>query len=164
MIDMIKLMISRSSRSSRGDRDLAGHGSLRAVAAGLGMLAMLFVSGCLGSGQASAVDVPQARDALKAAMEQWKSGGDLKSVELSGTKVVASDPEWAAGAKLIDYQILDDGKSEGVNLRVAVKLTLSNLDKDNDKGKGKGKPVEKKASYVVGTSPSVTVYRDVMRR
>jgi hypothetical protein len=161
VIDMIELMISRSSRSSRGDRDSRGHRSLRTLAAGLGMLAMLFVSGCLGSG-ASAVDVPVARDALKAAMEQWKSGGDIKSVELSGTKIAAQDPDWAAGAKLVDYQILDDGKSEGVNLRIAVKLTLSNL--DTVKGKDKGKPVEKKASYVVGTSPSVTVYRDVMRR
>jgi hypothetical protein len=164
MIDMIKSMVSRSSRFSRGDRDSRGHRSLRTLAAALGMLTMLFVSACSGLGQASAVDVPQARDALKAAMEQWKSGGDLKSVEVSGTKVAAQDPEWAAGAKLIDYQILDEGKSEGVNLRIAVKLTLSNVNNDKDKGKGTGKPVEKKASYVVGTSPSVTVYRDVMRR
>jgi len=162
MIDMIKLMISRSSCSRRGDRDSRGHKSLRTLAAGVGMLAMLFVSACSGPGQASAVDVPQARDALKAALEQWKSGGDLKSVELSGTKVVAQDPDWAAGAKLVAYQILDDGQSEGVNLRIAVKLTLSNL--DTDKGKDKGKPVEKKASYVVGTSPSLTVYRDIRRR
>jgi hypothetical protein len=119
---------------------------------------MLFASACSGSGQAFAVDVPLARDALKAAMEQWKNGGDLKSVQASGTPVIAQDPEWRAGAKLLDYQILDDGKPEDVNLRVQVKLTLS------DSGKDKGKPVEKKASYVVGTSPSVTVYRDVMRR
>ena len=54
--------------------------------------------------------------------------------------------------------MVDDGKEEDDNLRVQVKLTLSNL------GKDKGKPLEKKASYVVGTSPSVTVYRDIMRR
>ena len=71
--------------------------------------------------------------------------------------MVAQDFEWASGAKLIDYQIVDDGKEEDVNLR-PVKLTLSNV------GKDKEKPVEKKASYVVGTSPSVTVFRDIMRR
>ena len=72
--------------------------------------------------------------------------------------MVAQDFEWAGGAKLIDYQIVDDGKEEDVNLRIPVKLTLKNV------GKDKEKPVEKKASYVVGTSPSVTVFRDIMRR
>ena len=72
--------------------------------------------------------------------------------------MVAQDFEWAQGAKLIDYQVVNDGKEEDANLRVQVKLTLSNL------GKDKGKPVEKKAWYVVGTSPSVTVFRDIMRR
>lgn len=156
MIDPTKT-ISRSPRSIRGDRVFARHRSLRAVAAGLGMLAMLFASAC--SGQPRAVNAPLAREALKAAMEQWKNGGDLQSVQASGTPVTAQDPDWRAGAKLIDYQILDDGKPEDVNLRVQVKLTLSTSDT-----KEKGKPVEKKASYVVGTSPSVTVYRDVMRR
>ena len=155
MIDLART-ISRSPRSIRGDRILSKHRPLRAVAAGLGMLTMLFASAC--SGQPRAVDVPLAREALKATMEQWKNGGDIKSVQASGTPVIAQDPDWRAGAKLMDYQILDDGNPENANLRVQVKLTLSTPDK------GKGKPVEKKASYVVGTSPSVTVYRDVMRR
>ena len=159
MIVMIRTIIAGSPRPPRGDQDSAAQVSRRAFTAGLGTLASLCASSCSGPGQPSAVDVPLARDALKAAMEQWKNGGDLKSVEASGTKVIAQDPDWAAGTKLVDYQILDDGKPEDVNLRVQVKLTLS-----NPGGKDKGKPIEKKASYVVGTSPSVTVYRDVMRR
>lgn len=157
MIDLPKT-ISRAPWYMQGDRTLAKHRPLRAVAAGLGLLTMLFASACSGPGQPHAVDVPLAREALKATMEQWKTGGDLRSVQASGTPVTAQDPDWRAGAKLIDYQILDDGQPEDVNLRVQVKLTLSAPDK------GRGKPVEKKASYVVGTSPSVTVYRDVMRR
>jgi hypothetical protein len=38
---------------------------------------------------------------------------------------------------------------------VYVKIKLAQL--------GKSKAIEKKASYVVGTSPSVTVYRDILR-
>ena len=68
--------------------------------------------------------------------------------------MVAQDFEWAAGAKLLDYQILDE-RSEGRNLRFQVKLKLG--------PQGNKKAAEKKASYVVGTSPSVTVFRDVMR-
>jgi hypothetical protein len=129
----------------------------RWLAAGVVALAALPLSGC-GYSQARPVDAPRAREALKTALDHWKKGEDAKSLESSSTPMVAQDFEWAQGAKLIDYQLVDDGKEEDVNLRVQVKLTLSNL------GKDKGKPVEKKASYVVGTSPSVTVFRDIMRR
>ena len=33
------------------------------------------------------------------------------------------DFDWAAGAKLNDYQIIDDGKAYDANLRVQVELT-----------------------------------------
>jgi hypothetical protein len=130
----------------------------RWLAAGLVALAALPMAGCSGYSQARPVDAPRAREALKIALDHWKNGEDPKSLESSSTPMVAQDFEWAQGAKLIDYQIVDDGKEEDVNLRVQVKLTLANP------GKDKGKPIEKKASYVVGTSPSVTVFRDIMRR
>ena len=72
--------------------------------------------------------------------------------------MTVQDFDWAAGAKLIDYQVIDDGKAYDANLRVQVKLTLSNP------GKDKGKAAEKTVWYVVGTSPSVTVFRDMLRR
>ena len=129
----------------------------RWLAAGVVALAALPLSGC-GLQPGASRRRARAREALKIALEHWKKGEDPKSLESSSTPMVAQDFEWAQGAKLIDYQVVDDGKEEDANLRVQVKLTLSNL------GKDKGKPVEKKASYVVGTSPSVTVFRDIMRR
>ncbi len=70
--------------------------------------------------------------------------------------MTAQDFEWASGAKLLDYQILDEGSVEDANLRVRVKITLGE--------QGKSKAIEKTASYVVGTSPKVTVFRDILRR
>jgi hypothetical protein len=141
----------------RKDRDGSLYGSLRVVGAGLGVLAVLVLSGCSGASRAAAaVDPPLAREALKTALDHWKNGEDPKSLESSAIPMTAQDFEWASGAKLIDYQILDDGKVEDVNLRVQVKITLG--------PQGKSKAVEKKASYVIGTSPSVTVFRDVLRR
>ncbi len=137
-----------------GDRSLSGR--LRAIGAGVGVLAVLVLSGCSGSSRAGAVDAPLAREALKMALDHWKNGEDPNSLASSGTPMTAQDFEWAAGAKLIDYQILDEGKVEDANLRVQVKITLG--------PQGKSKAVEKKASYVIGTSPSVTVFRDVLRR
>ena len=72
--------------------------------------------------------------------------------------MTVQDFDWAAGAKLIDYQLVDDGKAQDANLTVQVKLTLS------DPAKDKGKTTEKKVWYLVGTSPSVTVFRDAFRR
>ncbi len=72
--------------------------------------------------------------------------------------MTVQDLDWAGGAKLIDYQILDDGKALDANLSVRVKLVFDGL------GKTPGKSAEKTVWYLVGTSPSVTVFRDAFRR
>ena len=113
----------------------------------------LLLSGCSGSSHAGAVDAPLARESLKIALDHWKKGEAPKSLLSSATPMTAQDFEWASGAKLLDYQILDEGSEEDANLRVQVKITLGQ--------QGKSKAVEKTASYVVGTSPKVTVFRDI---
>jgi hypothetical protein len=143
-------------RRIEGDASL--YGTLWMLAACLGLLTILFLSGCSGPGQAHAVNPSGAREALTTALEQWKKGEGPKSLESSATPMTVQDLDWAAGAKLIDYQLVDDGKAQDANLLVQVKLTLS------DPGKDKGKGAEKKVWYVVGTSPSVTVFRDMLRR
>jgi hypothetical protein len=72
--------------------------------------------------------------------------------------MTVQDFDWAAGAKLLDYQVVNDGKAYDANLSVQVKLVLSSP------GKEKGNAVEKTVWYLVGTSPSVTVFRDMFRR
>jgi hypothetical protein len=143
-------------RLVREDRDRSFFGSLWVALACLGVLSALMLAGCSGTSQAGAVNASLARESLKVALDHWKKGEDSKSLASSGTPITAQDFEWASGAKLLDYQILDDGREEDSNLRVQVKITLG--------PQGTSKAVEKKASYVVGTSPSVTVFRDIMKR
>ncbi len=151
----VRSAIAIWDRVRANDHDGSLFGSvLVVIATCLGMLAVFMNSGCSGPARASAVDAPRAREALKTALDHWKSGDDLKSLQDSGGPLVAQDFEWAAGAKLLDYEILNE-RNEEANLRFQVKIKLG--------PQGKGKAVEKKASYVVGTSPSVTVFRDVMR-
>jgi hypothetical protein len=145
------------SQARWDDPEISDRGTLGVIAACLAALAILSLSGCSVSSQARAVDPPRAGEALKTALDHWKSGGDPKSLQSSSTPMTAQDYEWASGVKLIDYQIVDDGKDEATNLRVQVKLTLSNP------AKGQAKTIQKQASYVIGTSPSVTVFRDVIR-
>lgn len=71
--------------------------------------------------------------------------------------MTVQDFDWQGGAKLIDYQLLDEGQQRDANLSVKVKLTLAAK-------QGKGKNVEKSVYYLVGTSPSVTVFRDMLKR
>ncbi|HZW34477.1 MAG TPA: hypothetical protein VFF52_27380 [Isosphaeraceae bacterium] len=146
------------SRTNQGD-DLSWYGTLGIVAACLLVLAAMCVMGCSGSSQAHAVDPSRAREALKLALEQWKRGAEPSSLSSSATPMTIQDFDWASGAKLIDYQLVDDGKAYDSNLRIQVKLTL-----DGGRGRGKGTTTEKKVWYLVGTSPAVTVFRDLLRR
>jgi hypothetical protein len=141
----------------RSDRKSSLYGSLGVVAACLAVLATLLFSGCSSYSNAKPVDVSQARDVLKIALDAWKKGESSATLASSSTPMTVQDFEWDSGAKLIDYQLTDDGKPEDANLRIGVKLTLSGK-------QGSAKPLEKKASYVVGTSPRLTVFRDMLRR
>jgi hypothetical protein len=109
------------------------------------------LAGCSGSGGgARPVDAPRAREALKTALDGWKQGVTPASFSTASPAMTVLDLDWMAGAKLVDYQLADDGKDFGPNLHVPVKLTLRTP---------QGKEVKKSVSYVVGTSPSVTVFR-----
>jgi hypothetical protein len=121
-------------------------------------LAALPLAGCWGTGRAHAVDPPRAREALKTALDAWKGGQDPRSLKSSSTPMTVQDLDWAGGARLVDYRILDDGKALDANLSVRVKLVLDGANKKT------GKPAEKTVWYLVGTSPSVTVFRDAFRR
>jgi hypothetical protein len=140
----------------REDRDHSFYGSLWVALACLGVLSALMLSGCSGTSQAGPVNASLARESLKVALDHWKKGEAADSLTSSATPMIAQDFEWSSGAKLLDYRMVDDGKEESANLRVQVKLTLA--------ADGKKKPIEKTATYVVGTSPSVTVFRDIMKR
>jgi hypothetical protein len=140
------------------ERDASLYGTLSIIAVCLAMVAVtMLLPGCSNSSQAHAVDAPQAREALKIALDEWKKGETPQSLTAAATPIVVQDFEWAAGARLINYEIVGDGQPEDANLRAQVKLTLA-------AAKGQGKSTDKKVWYVVGTSPKVTVFRDMMKR
>jgi hypothetical protein len=72
--------------------------------------------------------------------------------------MTVQDFDWAGGARLVDYQVIDDGQAKDANLSIKVKLVL------NAPEQGRSKPTEKSVWYLVTTSPSVTVFRDTFRR
>ena len=107
--------------------------------------------GCSGNG-VEAVDAPGARQALRTTLETWKKGGPIGSLKDQNPSIIAQDMDWEAGATLIKFDVLDDGKDASVSLRIPVELTLQEK---------AGKEVKKKVRYMVGTSPTITVFREI---
>ena len=106
--------------------------------------------GCSNSSSANPVNEPQARDALKIALDAWKKGETSQSLASSSTPMTVQDFEWDTGAKLIDYQLVDDGKGGWPQPPCPGK---AHHDRRTGQREKEAKPAEKKASYVVGTSP-----------
>jgi len=102
------------------DRNSSFYGSLCVVAACVFVLATLLLPGCSSYSSAKPVDVSYARDVLKIALDAWKKGETTQSLASSSTHMTVQDFEWDSGAKLIDYQLTDDGKPEDANLRIGV--------------------------------------------
>ncbi|MGE3818231.1 MAG: hypothetical protein AB7I30_02240 [Isosphaeraceae bacterium] len=115
------------------------------------LLVLALAPGCSDQGAAGAVDPPVAREALRITLEAWKKGEPIDSLQAGSPSVVAQDLDWLAGLKLVSYEVEGEGKLNDVNLRVPVQLTLQTP---------QGKEVKKNVTYVVGTSPAVTVFRD----
>jgi hypothetical protein len=111
-----------------------------------------FVGGCSGFQGAAPVEPDRAREALKTALDVWKKGDQPGALKESTPPITAQDLDWLGGAKLVNYEVTGDGKSIEANLFVPVTLTLA---------MPKGKEVKKKVTYVVGTSPYLTVFRSL---
>ena len=100
--------------------------------------------------RAAPVDPGRAREALKTALDGWKKGETPAALNQYTPPITAQDLDWLAGAKLLDYGVIDDGKSIEANLYIPVALNLKMAN---------GKEAKKKVTYVVGTSPYLTVFR-----
>jgi hypothetical protein len=113
----------------------------------------LAAAGCGGSSpRAAAVEPEAARRALRAALDGWKSGAKPADLKAGSPPMTVQDLDWLSGLTLVEYEVTGEGRGDDANLRVPVDLVL------RDPG---GREVRKRVSYVVGTSPTVTVFREL---
>lgn len=111
-------------------------------------LVMLAAAGCGYSAQNLSLDKPAAEAACAAFLEAWRSGkkpADLKP------DIIVGDFAWEAGQQLASFEVLPNPTSDGTNLHITVRLWLKDAD---------GKESQSAVTYVVGTSPVVTIFRD----
>jgi hypothetical protein len=112
---------------------------------------MFLLAGCSDIPPKAAPVVPErARTALVAALDTWQAGQSIESLASATPAIVVQDFDWMQGKQLVSYQIEGDGESQDANLRIDVELELS---------EGGGKSATKRVSYIVGTDPSLTVFR-----
>lgn len=100
--------------------------------------------------RASSLDEDLARTSLRTALEAWKKGEAPGSLKTGLPSIVAQDPDWAAGVRLVAYELAGEEQRVAENLFVPVKLTLRMK---------KGRQAQSQVKYVIGTSPHTMVFR-----
>jgi hypothetical protein len=100
-------------------------------------------------------DLAQAGPALRTALEAWKGGSSQQDLASREPSILMNEDDWRMGKRLIDYKMEEAGAMYGrqVVWRVQIKL----------QGKG-GKPEDRRAKYVVDTTPRLVIVRDRFAR
>jgi hypothetical protein len=134
-------------------RDLMKSGARRALLAWIvALIATACLAGCGARQRAAPLDVELAREVLKTSLEAWKKGDSADSLKNGSPSIIAQDPDWVTGARLVAYTSDGDDRRVAENLFVPVKLTLKLKN---------GKQATKNVTYVIGTSPQVMVFRSL---
>ena len=112
------------------------------------VLLCLVIPGCSSEGRTLSLDKEAARDACQDFLTAWKTGE--KTSELA-PDIIGRDEDWDAGQKLVNFELLPNEMDGGSNLHIPVRLTLKKV---------QGGESQLNVTYIVGTSPQVTVFRE----
>ena len=111
-----------------------------------GIVGVLLVFGLLGCSQGNtpshSLDQELARASVQKAMQAWVDGKTPKDLEPA---IVVGDTSWQQGEKLVSFEIAaNEETSDGSNLHIVVKQKFDSSESD--------------VTYIVGTSPVVTIF------
>jgi hypothetical protein len=119
------------------------------VLAGAGLLG----SGCSSGARNAPVDAAKARETLRTAMDSWKKGDKVDTLQSASPPIYVIDTEWQSGAILKDYQITGDGKEMDAQLFCPVTITVRTPN---------GQEAKRELIYIISTAPNLTVSRKVL--
>ncbi|HMO13826.1 MAG TPA: hypothetical protein PKD64_04695 [Pirellulaceae bacterium] len=106
--------------------------------------------GCKQRGSKYKLDEGVARESMKVFLEAWRDGRTALSLKELKPSIVARDPDWDAGAELLEFSIPAEGESDGTNLYLDVPLTILR----------NGSRRETTIRYIIGTQPVISIFRD----
>lgn len=124
---------------------------LRAWAAWQTMcLALLLAAAGCGAPTYSPTKPALARESLQTALNHWKDGGKPSDLAQHNPPILVGDEDWEAGKQLLRFGLLEPERDDGANLHVPVRLVLAD---------GEAREQEVVVTYIVGTSPVVSIFR-----
>ena len=92
------------------------------------LMAATLLAGCGGVPEPAKTDPKKAVASLQAALEKWKSGATIESLQKEKPVMYASDEDWQAGLKLAAYELRDVKSQGGYSAHIPVRL---NFDSSN---------------------------------
>jgi len=113
------------------------------------LLSCLVAIGCQPSAKPS--DPQVARQSLQTMLDLWKNGGSAAELKAGTPSIVCVDDDWEQGGKLVEYKVDDAPFDDGNNLHFKVKLSIKTK---------QGRDINKTITYIVGTHPVITIFRN----
>lgn len=89
---------------------------------------------------------------LETVLTSWQQGETPQSWRERDPEVVIQDVDWMSGKQLQEFELLDAGEPIDANLHCRVRLTLVEPQRGS---------VEREVTYLVTTSPKLTVFRSM---
>jgi hypothetical protein len=117
-------------------------------------LSLCLLLGC-GQGAGEPADLEQAGPALRTALEAWKDGKSQEDLANQSPSILMNEDDWRMGKRLLDFKMEDQGSLFG---RQVVWKTQIKLQDPN------GKTEDRRATYVIDTTPRLVIVRDRFAR
>ena len=128
-------------------------GKLALACLAMGVSALLAGCGPNKVSKQPLVDESKAKEILIVVLDGWKEGKKPEDFGTQSPAVIVQDIEWLRGAKLSEYTITGKHTPKDANLISQVQLKMVSPE---------GKEVSKTVNYIVGTSPKLSVFREIM--
>lgn len=110
---------------------------------------LVATAGCGHNARNLKLDKDVARESLSAFLDCWRAGGEPDSLKSRSPAIIGRDSDWDSGKKLVSFT-LGAETDDGTNLHVTTELVLTDGSRQGAKA----------VDYIVGTSPSITIFRD----
>lgn len=124
------------------------HASTRRICLASIVLGLIVGGGCSRGARSLKLEQDVAKQSLGAFLDAWKQGQSVEALQSRTPPIIGRDSDWDAKRKLVSYALVREF-NDGTNLHFTVNLVLD----------AEGRPAVP-ATYIVGTSPAITVFRD----
>lgn len=113
------------------------------------LLLLVALCGCDQKRVDHPLDSTLARSSVEKALQAWVDGKSPKDLQPG---IIVGDPAWNEGRKLASFEVIaKEEASDGSNLYISVNRKFSEGEESSD-------AADAKVTYIVGTSPVVTIF------